>query len=78
MSRQKEYYVFRRPNAMVDHTFTDDVAVCKAISKSQAIKQFSKYYADIQDDEVFRLRPRRYSSGCRMIDYDTVTILTDY
>ena len=78
MSRQKEYYVFRRPNAMVGHKFTDDVAVCKAISKSQAIKQFSKYYADIQDDEVSRLRPRQYSSGCHMIDYDTVTILTDY
>lgn len=78
MSRQKEYYVFKRPNQMQGHNFTDDIAVCKAVSKSQAIKQFSKYYADIKEDEVDRLHPRRYSSGCRMIDYDTVTILTDY
>jgi hypothetical protein len=78
MSRQKEYYVFTRPGQMKGHKFTDDVAVCKAISKSQAIAQFSRYYADVQDSEVSRLQPRKYSSGCRMIDYDTVTILTDY
>lgn len=78
MGRQKEYYVFARPNVMTGHKFTDDVAVCKAISKSQAIKQFSKYYTDVQDSEVTKLRPRKYSSGCTMIDYDTVIVLTDY
>ena len=71
MSRQKEYYVFRRPNAMIDHRFTDDVALVKAISKAQAIKLFSRYYADVQDDEVFKLLNRPHSG-------DDVLILTDY
>lgn len=78
MSRQKEYYVFRRPGQMKGHNFTDDVAVCKAISKSQAIKQFSRYYADVKDNEVDRLRPRQYCASALLLDYDTVTILTDY
>lgn len=56
---------------MVGHKFTDDVAVCKAISKSQAIKQFSKYYSDVKVEEVDRLKPRKYSAG-------SVIILTDY
>lgn len=71
MSRQKEYYVFRRADAMVDHQFTDDVALVKAISKTQAIKKFSRYYADIQEDEVFKLINR-------FTDTDGVIILTDY
>ena len=71
MSRQKEYYVFRRANAMIGHKFTDDVALVKAISKSQAIKKFSRYYADIQEDEVFKLVNSH-------TDTDDVMILTDY
>ena len=71
MGRQKEYYVFRRADAMVDHQFTDDVALVKAISKSQAIKKFSRYYADIQEDEVFKLVNSH-------TDTDDVMILTDY
>ena len=72
MSRQKEYYVFRRPNAMVGHKFTDDVAVVKAVSKSQAIKKFSRYYADIQDDEVFKLISKDRNTNTEVL------ILTDY
>lgn len=72
MSRQKEYYVFRRPNATVGHKFTDDVALVKAISRSQAIKKFSRYYADIQDDEVVKLLNKT-----RNVDPE-VLILTDY
>ena len=70
MSRQKEYYVFARPNSMVGHKFTDDVALCKAVSKSQAIKIFSKYYANVNGDEVFRLTTKDYKPE--------VMILTDY
>ena len=66
--RQKQYYAFTRPNAMMDHKFTDDVALCKAISFSQAKKIFSKYYRDIQDDEI------RCLAGSK----DDVIILTDY
>lgn len=70
MSRQKEYYVLARPNTMVGHKFTDDVAICKAISKSQAIKIFSKYYTDVDSDEVFKLVNKDNKSE--------VIILTDY
>ena len=71
MSRQKEYYVFRRPNQMKGHKFTDDVAVCKAYSIQQAKKLFSRYYADVQDSEVSKMRSKRE-------DPTRVFILTDY
>ena len=70
MSRQKAYYCFARPNAMKDHKFTDDVAVCKAISKQQAKKIFSRLYADIKDDEVFKVTGNFNDYG--------IMILTDY
>ena len=71
MSRQMEYYVFTRPNAMSGHMFTDDVAICKATSKSQAIKKFSKYYADIRGEEVIKLLSANHLEN-------GVVILTDY
>ena len=71
-NRQTEYYVYAKANQMVDHRFTDDVAICKAISKSQAIKKFSKYYADVKFDEVQKLIDKVHN-----IDTD-VLILTDY
>jgi len=71
MGRQKEYYVFRRANAISDHNFTDDVALVKAISKSQAIRKFGQYYADVQDSEVFKLIGSSTNTG-------GVMILTDY
>ena len=72
MARQKAYYAFARPNAMIDHKFTDDVALCKAFSHSQAKKIFSRYYVDIQDDEVWCLTPKKHKHTSDII------ILTDY
>ena len=69
MSRQKDYYAFARPNQMIGHRFTDDVALCKAISHSQAKKIFSRYYADVQDDEISKISGRVR---------DGIVILTDY
>ena len=71
MNRQMEYYAFTRPNAMSGHKFADDVAICKAISKNQAITKFSKYYADVKDDEVIKLLSANHLDG-------GVVILTDY
>ena len=51
-NKNKKYYAFSRPNQMEGHRFTDDVALCKATSFRQAKKIFSKYYADIKDDEI--------------------------
>lgn len=70
MNKPKEYYCFARPNAMTDHKFTDDVAVCKAVSKRQAIKIFSRLYSEIKEDEVFKITGN-------FNDYD-IMILTDY
>ena len=61
-------YCFARPNTMVEHNFTDDVAIVRAISKKSATKKFSKYYSDIKVCEVFKIKPK---------DGD-VWILTDY
>lgn len=45
-------YYFTRPNQMVGHKFTDDVAVVWAMSKKSAIKKFSILYTDVQENEV--------------------------
>lgn len=71
MSRHTEYYVFARPNGMEGHRFTDDVAICKAASLGEAKRIFSKYYADVLDQEVWKL------SG-KLKDRGNFTILTDY
>lgn len=70
MARQQAYYGFARANAMRDHKFTDDVAVCKAISHAQAKKIFSRLYADIKDEEVFKITGNFNDYG--------IMILTDY
>lgn len=53
-------YCFTRPNQMVGHKFTDDVAVVYAMTKKSAIKKFSVLYKNVQENEVrkidFRLR----------------------
>ena len=71
MNKQKEYYVFARPNGMTEHRFTDDVAICKASSLGEARRIFSKYYADVQDKEVWKL-----SGSLR--NKDNFIVLTDY
>ena len=70
MGRQKEYYVFARANQMQEHEFTDDVAICKAVNKAQAIKLFSKLYSDVKSDEVTRVKDNFNAYG--------VYICTDY
>lgn len=58
---------------MVDHKFTDDVALCKAINFSQAKKIFSRYYDNIKDDEIQCL----YNKKAKNASSDII-ILTDY
>lgn len=60
-------YCFARPNQMVDHRFTDDVAICRAWSKKAAIKKFSVLYAGVEEKEVSRIN-----------HFKNVKILTDY
>ena len=60
---------------MTGHKFTDDVALCIADSKAHAIKKFSRYYADVTKDEVFKLFDRRRNPDKAE---DWIYILTDY
>lgn len=61
-------YYFARANQMEKHKFTDDVAICVAVSKKNAIKKFNKLYENVLESEVFRVSfSRKYP-----------TILTDY
>ena len=75
MGKQKQYYVFARPDAMKDHKFTDDVALCKASSFRQAKKIFSQYYADIQDEEI---RCLALTKDLKKAQRPEFWILTDY
>ncbi len=73
MNRPLEYYVFTRPDAMVEHRFTDDFALCKARSRGDARRIFSKYYADVQDSEI-----RKISGLLSGKHGDNFTVLSDY
>ena len=61
-------YYFARADAMIDHTFTDDVAITYAQDKAEAIKKFSKLYANVTADEVDPV----------MFNSEDIAILTDY
>ena len=54
MDNQK-LFVYRKPNAMVDHEYTDDVAITYASSRAQAYMKIKPYYdCDITDiEEVY-------------------------
>ena len=73
-NKNKKYYAFCRAGAMTgsEHKFVDDVALCKATSFRRAKKIFSKFYADIKDDEIVLV------SGRINNYYGEVMILTDY
>ena len=60
-------YYFARPNQMIGHKFTDDVAVAYAMSKGSAIKKFSVLYKNVKENEVKKI------SFC-----NRAIVLTDY
>lgn len=64
-------YCFARADQMVGYRFTDDVAICMAISKQKAIKKFSKLYANVQEKDVFKVSLIELIKG-------RVEILADY
>ena len=61
-------YCYSKPSNMVGHKFTDTVAIVIAPSKKMAIQYFKKFYSDVFDYDVYRLKikPRK------------ILILTDY
>lgn len=55
------------PDAMIDHNFTDDCAICFAFTKKRALKKFRKFYALAPNESI-----------SKVYLYEGVTILTDY
>ena len=68
---REQLYVFAVPGAMKNsHTFTDDVAITWAKSKTEAVERFSKLYANVTAGDV---EPVRFGGLG-----GNVAILTDY
>ena len=63
----KKLFVYKKPNVMTDHEYTDDVAITRAVNKEEALIKFKQYYdCDIEDiEEVW------FNTG-------GVAVLTDY
>jgi hypothetical protein len=55
MNNNHKLFVYRKPNAMVDHEYTDDVAITYASSRAQAYMKIKPYYdCNITDiEEVY-------------------------
>lgn len=68
----KEYmrlWYYAKPDQMEEHKFTDDVAVCKATTKKEAMKIFAEYYGNMTAEDVGELAFRKNQN---------IIILTDY
>lgn len=62
-------FVYKKPGgAMVDHNFTDDVAITYAKTKEEAMKKFKEFYSDVNNENVSE----------PYFNYGGVAILTDY
>ena len=65
-------YALCVPNAMKGHKFTDDVAICRAWSKRQAIKRFRRLYGysdKVMDNCVNRIHFNRHFKMAILTDY---------
>lgn len=68
---RNKIFVYKKPNAMIGHKYTDDVAITKAVNKEEALIKFKQYYdCDIEDikEVMFNAHGTMY----------TVAIITDY
>lgn len=62
-------YRFGRADQMIDHNFSDDVAICLAWNKKQAMKKLSTMYSCIEPKEVYRVRWKYIIRGVVLTDY---------
>ena len=69
-------YCYSRPNTMIGHKYTDDVAICYAVDINEAMKKFEKYYSrELLKDHVEEVK---FIKECEYEKYGEVAILTDY
>lgn len=60
-------WCYAYPNAMVDHNFNDDVALCFALTHKRAVKKFSR---------IYNLNPKTVSKV--YFNFAGIAVLTDY
>ena len=62
------YYFLAGSMTETDHNANDDCALCRAWTKKQAIRKFSKLYTSVTEENIFRVRYNQYG----------IAILSDY
>ena len=62
-------YCYAKADQMIGHRFSDDVAICIAKDKKTAMRNFKKYYAEVDKSDVFLVK---------LDDNKNFAILTDY
>lgn len=68
MKRVPFLWCYTVPNAMINHCFTDDCAICFALTRQQAMKKFRKFYNYSLDESIDKV----------YINFGGIAILTDY
>ena len=68
MKRIPFLWCYTVPNAMIDHNFTDDCALCFALTKKRALKKFRRLYGFSPNESIDKVDFSIYG----------VAILTDY
>ena len=78
--KKKKIYCYSKAAVMVGHGYSDDVAVCRAVSMEDAMRQFLIYYdMSLLEGNVYELKIRnRHRTKSLDIEPDTVSILTSY
>lgn len=66
--KKHKLYCFALADQMKEHNFTDDVAICWAMSKAEAIERFQTLYTLADESNVFEV----------WYNVRKVAILTDY
>lgn len=56
------------PDAMIEHNFTDDCAICFALTKKRAWKKFRRLYGPTPNESIDGV----------YLNSDGIAILTDY
>lgn len=67
-TRKYKLFAYAKADQMIEHRFTDDVALVAAENKQKAFKLFSEYYGNVTLDDIDEL----------VIVPEEVNILTDY
>ena len=68
MKRIPFLWCYTVPDAMINHNFTDDCAICFALTRKQALKKFRKFYDFAPNESIDKV----------YLNFGGIAILTDY